>query len=62
MDLEKTPENFVLSSASTYEVSLAVFHNSHGLSTPTSADRVTIGPEGTKLHRRRVADRINIWN
>lgn len=60
MDLE-TPQHFVLSSASTYEVSLAVFHDSHGSSTPISGDRVTLGPEGTKLHRKKVSERITIW-
>ena len=51
----------IFSSATDYDVSLAIFHNSHGLPTPVNGDRKYAEGNQDKYRRRDAAKRINIW-
>ena len=54
-------EQLIFSSATDYDVSLAIFHNSHGLPTPVNGDRKYAEANQDKYRRRDAAKRINIW-
>ena len=54
-------EQVIFSSAIDYEVSLAVFHASHGLPTPASGDKKHSEGDHAKERRRDAARRTNIW-